>query len=660
MNRAKWFIGLVILGGASWAAAADIEPILRYDVEADAADRLHGSAQIVADLDGGNGKPPGRVLQLGGEDGHFDGSDPALAKVTEDFAIALWVRTPYPPGARRWSPSGQGLVALDQGLTLLYTARRHTPPISVNFARGLQATVDPADEREQYQWSALDATWRHVVLTYEFDRGHATLFIDGKIDKTYDFAPKTPIPFSEGRMIIGAVLLHGRPAGSLIGYIDDVCVYDQALSRDQIVAMIDLQQKWITDDPAVSATLPLEAGERTRLLALEQAGVQTIRPVRLPFGEARTGRNDHLGWPIATMIDDTIIVHYHRIVAHHGSPREDADSRHTLIIRSTDGGQTWSDPMDLAQWGVTSKPMAFGMAAIGQQDGDVFLATAQGLYASADKGATWRLIPDALTLEQVGPKRFGRAHNAGPSIVTHPRYGLILPVGIERDPAMNLYHSNDRGATWTKTQIELPDERVHPLEPTAMVHKRRLVFLSRNHALPFRFHHVLHDTSRPCFLVSGENEMHPLAHFGVTDIASHRWPDTTALNFNPVTKRFEAVVTNRNGGIGDEETDIGQQTVNLWSIAEEELLAGRGESWRFEATLMRFEHGMGDNAAGSDVDAIRGVDAAHPGAAVIDVKRGEQHIFIYAGQFRGPAGIYRITRTLDTEKLRHALPRVEP
>ena len=41
----------------------------------------------------------------------------------------------------------------------------------------------------------------------------------------------------------------------------------------------------------------------------------------------------------------------------------------------------------------------------------------------------------------------------------------------------------------------------------------------------------------------------------------------------------------------------------------------------------------------------------HPAAAVIDRKLCVQHIFIYIGHPSGPAGVFRLTRTLDTPKL---------
>jgi predicted O-methyltransferase YrrM len=45
------------------------------------------------------------------------------------------------------------------------------------------------------------------------------------------------------------------------------------------------------------------------------------------------------------------------------------------------------------------------------------------------------------------------------------------------------------------------------------------------------------------------------------------------------------------------------------------------------------------------------------GASGIDENRGVQHIFIYAGHPNGPAGVFRITRTLDTPKLAATLSR---
>jgi hypothetical protein len=53
-------------------------------------------------------------------------------------------------------------------------------------------------------------------------------------------------------------------------------------------------------------------------------------------------------------------------------------------------------------------------------------------------------------------------------------------------------------------------------------------------------------------------------------------------------------------------------------------------------------------------------DGFHPAGAVINEKRGVQHIFIYSGHPNGPAGVFRISRTLDTPKLSAVLKTLAP
>lgn len=75
----------------------------------------------------------------------------------------------------------------------------------------------------------------------------------------------------------------------------------------------------------------------------------------------------------------------------------------------------------------------------------------------------------------------------------------------------------------------------------------------------------------------------------------------------------------------------------LWSIDPSEWSKGL---WRRECRLL--------DRGGK---FYRDADGFHPAGAAIDAKRGVQHIFIYAGQPNGPAGVFRITRPLDTPKL---------
>ena len=349
-----------------------------------------------------------------------------------------------------------------------------------------------------------------------------------------------------------------------------------------------------------------------------------------------------LGWPVGAKIGDTLLVAYHQWLTHTGHPRMNDSSSNAVVVRSTDNGQTWSDPIDIKQFGVNSGPTVLGFGnCFGVLNGKVFLATDYGLYRSENEGQTWDLIPDVLTQAETG---ITTSDSFGPRIIIHPDKGLVIPVAANVNaPYMDVYSSLDEGSTWERERVNLSNT-FNPVEPTGIYHDGRLIFLTRNHAIPSQ------GPSHPAMLVSDEDGWFPMTHQGITNISSYGWPDTTDIDFNPVTERYEAVVTNRRGGVGvHEQNDANEQTVNLWSISTDDLQAGNADQWRFEATLLRLKSGwLGQTA----VD----IDAAHPGGAVMDVEQGVQHVFVYAGTFGTPTGIYRITRTLDTPTLSAADP----
>jgi len=269
------------------------------------------------------------------------------------------------------------------------------------------------------------------------------------------------------------------------------------------------------------------------------------------------------------------------------------------------------------------------------------------LYRSEDEGQSWELITKALTQEQTGHRY---TDNFGPRMIVHPEKGLVITAGVERSPYIDMYFSKDEGISWEHERFPLSNT-IHPLEPSFLYHEGHLIFVTRNHTLPFKWHQQLKETQRPAMMVSNTGWF-PMTHQKLTNISSYRWPDTNDVDFNPVTSRFEAVVTNRNGGaLENEKNEQKEQTVNLWSISKEDMYGGRADKWRFEGTLLRFKSGMLDIGP-------EDIDAAHPGGAVIDEENGVQHIFIYCGKYATPTGIYRITRTLDTDKLRKTMKKL--
>lgn len=103
------------------------------------------------------------------------------------------------------------------------------------------------------------------------------------------------------------------------------------------------------------------------------------------------------------------------------------------------------------------------------------------------------------------------------------------------------------------------------------------------------------------------------------------------INYNPVTKKFEIIHSS-------------PYYLEIYSKSPEEVLSNElnkyGEAeWKLEALLLN-----------RDV-TVRG-QGMHPVGNIIDVENGVQKIYIFAGdEYPGRAGIFEITRLLDTEVL---------
>ena len=381
-------------------------------------------------------------------------------------------------------------------------------------------------------------------------------------------------------------------------------------------------------------------------------GVLEVAPLVLPTPKYLLGTNDFFGWPVAAAHEDAMVVLYHRVPQHYGDRAPlDGHSSRAVMVRSPDRGAHWYTPVDLRDF--IKRPtegcrVGFGNALGVTDDGILVAVTRHGVFRSKNGGKKWKHYPKAFSAKQLK----GPPTNTGPRMVTHPKYGLILPGhfasgtnedGTERiADAIWLRYSQDGGKSWKEAKQDLP-EWVKPVEPAALVIGDALVLLARCHG----GFEPLHGTWPYVQLVSrdGSPPLTPaLSNIRASDTGESPWQgpwsqDTADLTLNPVTGRVEAVVTNRCGGGQGREHIHTHMTLNLWSIDPETLLEG-GSTWRFEGTLLM--------RVGT---AVTGVDGMHPGGGVIDAQRGVQHVFVYLGYPPGPSGIFRITRTLDTPKL---------
>ena len=388
------------------------------------------------------------------------------------------------------------------------------------------------------------------------------------------------------------------------------------------------------------ATTPEQEG---LMAAAKQAGLLELAPVHLPT--VPQGDNDHFGWPVATSVGDTLIV-VHRSMPGHNPRVSGSSDEHTTyatILRSTDGGRTWSEPYDIRECMTEEdrnrggsvplchrfkfdsdnrSPLGYKLHlnAIGAtRDGAVVLVSDHGVFRSEDRGKTWRHLRLAFREDRhEGPFVY-----VGPRIIDDPEHGLLLfahhaiyrfrrPVDIARELAV--YRSRDGGESWQRTVQKLPDW-CKPAEPDVIAHDGRFVAIVRNQApanimaqMRFNF---------------GDAEIAEVAN---TPMKTKVSVDTSAICFNRLTQRYEVVQSKR-----------GDMSIHLWSLAPEDWSTA---NWRHEGQLFK-------RAA----DFYNLADGFHTGGAVVNEERGVQHIFFYSGHPGGPAGVFRLTRTLDTPKL---------
>lgn len=418
-------------------------------------------------------------------------------------------------------------------------------------------------------------------------------------------------------------------------------------------------------DPEKTADELLHLTAQSRGLLARDTSLLTLEPVLLPYRRHLLGVNDHFGWPVATLAGKTIVVVFLRKPQHwSGKDKPDANTSSAVTIRSTDGGKTWSEPVDLKRFVQTPTKgcrLGFGNTIGTDAGGAVVVVTGYGVFRSEDEGASWEHLPGAFGEDQLkGPRT-----NNGPRLALHPEFGLVAPghKASERTvsgrsnpdgtpyiaPELWVRWSKDGGRTWQETKQDLPAFAT-AVEPSALVHDGALFIVARCHGL--ESYEEATRTWRYVQLWSGTGWL-PL-QAALTDIRASdvrdrsrghyygRWTqDTVDLSFNPVSRRIECVATDRNGDAGAGANNPRDcQTLNLWSIDPAAYRQGESQ-WRFEGALLKRSGLMSKGE----------IDGMHPGAAVIDTTAGVQHIFIYAGAPAGPAGIFRLTRTLDTNRL---------
>ena len=268
------------------------------------------------------------------------------------------------------------------------------------------------------------------------------------------------------------------------------------------------------DNPLISRLLYMSDEQLSKLEEGRQQGLLELAPVSVPPDP--DALNNHYGWPVGTQVGDTLIVVHRHIPGHwKGLERTDDNHSYAMVVRSTDGGKTWTKPFDLRQVMTREDRYRGGhiplshrykfapdqdptlgykihLNAIGTgSNGAVVIVSDHGVFRTDDRGKTWKHFSKAMR-EDTTP---GDVLYIGPRLFEHPDYGLVV-VGHsnivtedykkgEHPPdttggtvriadKLHFRYSKDGGENWQEEEQSLPSF-VRPGEPVALYHDGKLV-----------------------------------------------------------------------------------------------------------------------------------------------------------------------------------------
>ena len=385
---------------------------------------------------------------------------------------------------------------------------------------------------------------------------------------------------------------------------------------------------WFQDDQLARELSQLT---ETEFAKFADSDLLDLRPVVIPASGNIIGENDYFMWPIAAKIDETMVVLYQRTPCHWGPDKEkqDENSGVRMVVTSSDGGMTWSDPVDVLQAGRWKKTPFWGFGGgLGVHRGIVYLALNEGVYRSPDKGRKWELVSREPRFDDVD----GIVWSSGIRLTFDAAHGLVVwtTSGFSQDYEQRANHgkygthlvavySPDFGTTWHSEAQSLPDElRISAMTPVQL--SGTIAVMLRNGLRNASYGQGYSGTGWFPFQLA------------LTNIGPTGHTDDPDVNFNPVSRRFEVAAPFRNGGGPGPKSHM---KVNLYSMEPAELARGKTE-WRYDGTLIRYKDDFGK------------ADGFGVGGSVIDMERQAKVFHVWGGDCNDKAGIYQYSASLDS------------
>ncbi|MFE7974265.1 LamG domain-containing protein [Streptomyces shenzhenensis] len=244
------------------------------DEEAEATSAVGRAQQVTATVNGGT------KLGSAGVDGTaatFDGVDDGIISAQpvldtyQSFAISLWARLPKDKEQRAMTVATQGSTNA-AGFELYHSSalggwvfmRAKEDTSTAGLVRAQQNACDPNVNCP----AARLGEWTHVVGVYDIDAAEIRLYIDGALKGTQ--------PFTTPWLALGPVTLGYKATGGAQGFfkgdLDDVRLYDRALSGDEVKdlnkARPVVQGRWRLDSGSGTPVTSADDSSGKRALTL--------------------------------------------------------------------------------------------------------------------------------------------------------------------------------------------------------------------------------------------------------------------------------------------------------------------------------------------------------------------------------------------------------
>ncbi|WP_254878784.1 LamG-like jellyroll fold domain-containing protein [Streptomyces sp. NA04227] len=231
--------------------------------ENDSASRVVGRAQkVTAALRGGAQTGvqglADKALNLDGVDDYATSGRPVM-DTFQSFAVAAWVKLPKDKGDAAMTAVAQS-SGPQRGFELYHSSslggwvflRPTADSTDASFVRARQNACPP--DNPGCPAGGL-GSWSHVAGVYDLDSSQIRLYVNGELVDEQPFI--TPW-LATGPVTLGSALASSGPLSHLRGQVDDVRMYDRAVSDDEVRTLYEnrpvLTGRWKFDSATASIT----------------------------------------------------------------------------------------------------------------------------------------------------------------------------------------------------------------------------------------------------------------------------------------------------------------------------------------------------------------------------------------------------------------------